>query len=69
VDYGFGPRYFAVAWAAYPAYTDGCLVFGLAIPWVEGERELAEQVRERWVTEGLRRIKPRTKTLPVRKQR
>jgi hypothetical protein len=66
VDYGFGPRSFAVAWAAYPAYADGCLVFGLAIPW-DGERELAEQVRERWITEGLRRMKPLTEQLPSRK--
>lgn len=63
VDYGFGPRYFAVAWAAYPAYRDGCLLFGLAVPW-DGERALAESVRDRWIGEGFKRLQARTDDMP-----
>jgi hypothetical protein len=66
VDYGFGPMQFSAAWAAYPAYTDACLVFAFAVPWGE-HRELAQQVRERWIDEGVRRIKPLTQERPYRK--
>lgn len=66
VDYGFGPTQFSAAWVAYPAYTDACLVFAFAVPWGE-HRELAQQVRERWIEEGVGRIKPLTEQRPYRK--
>jgi hypothetical protein len=65
VDYGLGRESFSLAWAAYPAYPDGCLVFSLAVPW-RGQRELANLVRERWVREGLKRLKPATPLSPAR---
>jgi hypothetical protein len=66
VDYGFGPMQFSAAWAAYPAYDNACLVFAFAVPWGE-HRELAQEVRERWIEEGVRRIKPLTSERPQRK--
>ena len=66
VDYGFGPMQFSAAWASYPAYTNACLVFAFAVPWGE-HRELAHQVRERWIEEGVRKIKPLTEARPYRK--
>lgn len=66
VDYGFGPMQFSAAWVAYPAYTDACLVFAFAVPWGE-HRELAQQVRQRWIEEGVRKIKPLTEKRPYRK--
>lgn len=68
VDYGFGPTQFSAAWVAYPAYSDACLVFAFAVPWGE-HRELAQQVRERWIEEGVGRIKPLTEQRPYRKTR
>lgn len=65
VDYGTGPQQFSAGWAAYPAYTDACLVFAFAVPWGE-HRELATQVRDRWIEEGVRRIKPLTEARPHR---
>lgn len=65
VDYGVGPSQFSAAWAAYPAYTDACLVFAFAVPWGE-HRELAVQVRDRWIDEGIRRLKPLTEARPHR---
>ncbi len=66
VDYGFGPMQFSAAWVAYPAYENACLVFAFAVPWGE-HRELAQQVRERWIEEGVRKIKPLTDERPQRK--
>lgn len=66
VDYGFGPMQFSAAWAAYPAYTNACLIYAFAVPWGE-HRELAQQVRERWIEDGLRKIKPLTDERPYRK--
>jgi hypothetical protein len=51
VSWGIGSADFSAAWAAYPAYKDGCLIYGVAIPWRE-QPELAKQVRDRWVAEG-----------------
>jgi hypothetical protein len=65
VDYGTGPAQFSAAWAAYPAYTDACLVFAFAVPWGD-HRELAGQVRDRWIEEGVKRIKPLTEARPHR---
>jgi hypothetical protein len=68
VDFAFGRTRFSAAWASYPAYPDGCMVFALAIPWRE-QGELASKVRERWIREGVPRLKPLTETRPFRKPR
>jgi hypothetical protein len=65
LDFGFERRKFSAAWAAYPAYPDACLVFGVAVPWGK-HPELAAQVRDRWVKEAVPRIQARTKTKPHR---
>jgi hypothetical protein len=65
VDYGFGARYFAVAWVSYPAYKDACLTLGIAIPW-DGEQKLASEVRDRWVKSGLESLEAVTEMHPVR---
>jgi hypothetical protein len=65
LDYGFGPRYFAVAWVSYPAYKDACLTLGIAIPW-DGEQKLATEVRDRWVKSGMESFEAFTEMQPVR---
>jgi len=51
VSWGIGSADFSAAWAAYPAYKDACLIYGVAVPWRE-QPELAKRVRDRWVREG-----------------
>ena len=66
-EYMFKERQVSAAWASYPAYPDACLIFGLVVPW-EGHPDLAKQVRDRWIKEGVKRLRPRTKKRPVRKE-
>jgi hypothetical protein len=63
---GFTTTSFSAAWAAFPAYSDGCLIYAVAVPWRE-HPELAKQVRDRWVKEGFKQIDARTTTRAVRK--
>jgi hypothetical protein len=65
VDFGFERRRFSAAYAAYPAYPDACMIFGVAVPWGK-HPELAMQVRDRWVKEGVPRLQARTPTKPHR---
>ncbi len=62
----FSTTSFSAAWAAYPAYGDGCLIYAVAVPWRE-HPELAQQVRDRWVNEGFRLMDPKTLERAVRK--
>ena len=66
LDFGGERRRFSAAYAAYAAYPDACLVFGMAVPWGQHE-DLAKQVRDRWVKDAVPRIRPMTKEKPVRK--
>lgn len=64
----FFTRYdFSAAWAAYPAYEDGCLVYAVVVQW-EGQRELARRVRDRWIEEGFSGLTTLTKTRPFRRE-
>jgi hypothetical protein len=65
VDVGFKTYKFSGAWAAYAAYPDACLVYAMAAPWGE-HSEMARQVRDRWVREGFRHMKPLTERKPYR---
>lgn len=65
LDVGFERRKFSAAYAAYPAYPDACLVFGMAVPW-EKHADLAKSVRDRWVKEAVPRVVPLTPTRPYR---
>lgn len=66
-EYLFEVKEVSAAWASYPAYPDACLIFGIVVPW-DGHPEIAKQVRDRWVKEAVRKLKPRTKTRPTRKE-
>src|SRR6185295_11863369 len=47
VSWGIGSADFSAAWAAYPAYPDACLIYGVAVPWRD-QGELAKKVRDRF---------------------
>jgi hypothetical protein len=66
VDVGLETHYFSVAWAAYAAYPDACLIYAVAVPWFE-QGQLARQVRDRWVKEAFQHLRPLTDTRPYRK--
>jgi hypothetical protein len=51
LNFAFTASDFSGAWAAYPAYADGCLVLAVAVPWRD-HRQLAQKLRDRWVSEG-----------------
>ena len=51
VNLGFVASEFSGAWAAYPAYGDGCLVMAIAVPWHD-HKDQAQKLRDRWVSEG-----------------
>lgn len=66
VDTAFRRRSFSAAWAAYPAYSDACLVYAIAVPW-DGQDELAKKVRDRYANEAFEQMLPLTATRPLRK--
>jgi hypothetical protein len=66
VSIGFSTTSFSAAWAAYPAYSDGCLIYAIAVPWRE-HPDLAKLVRDRFVKEGFAQINPKTPAHAVRK--
>jgi hypothetical protein len=68
VSVGFTTTSFSAAWAAYPAYSDGCLIYAVAVPWRD-HPELARQVRDRFIKEGFTQIEPKTTEHAVRKER
>lgn len=57
---------FSAAWAAYPAYNDGCLIYAVAVPWRD-HPALARQVRDRFVSEGFTQVEPKTLERATRK--
>lgn len=66
LDTAFMRREYSAAWAAYGAYPDTCLVYGVGVPWRE-HAELARQVRDRYVDEGFERMITLTPAKPERK--
>lgn len=66
LNLGFTSSEFSGAWAAYPAYADGCLVLAVAVPWRE-HKELAQKLRDRWVSEGFPRALVASDARPERK--
>jgi hypothetical protein len=62
----FSTTAFSAAWAAYPAYSDGCLIYAVAVPWRD-HPDLAKQVRDRWVKEAFTQIDAKTAVRAVRK--
>jgi hypothetical protein len=59
---------FSVAWAAYPAYQDGCIIYGTVVLWGD-HPGLAQKVRDRWAKEGFQRYVALTKAVPDRRAR
>lgn len=66
VNLGFIASEFSGAWAAYPAYPDGCLVLAIAVPWHD-HKDLAQKLRDRWVSEGFALMGTATPLRPERK--
>ena len=66
VDFGFSHHRFSAAWATYPAYPDACLIYAIAVPW-RGQKDVARELRDRFVAEGFSRMRPLTKKAPHRK--
>ena len=66
VNLGFTASEFSGAWAAYPAYPDGCLVMAVAVPWRD-HKELAQKLRDRWVSEGFALMGVASNVRPERK--
>jgi hypothetical protein len=67
VDTLLSRRRFSAAWAAYPAYPDACLVYGVAAQWFD-QPELARRVRDRFVQEGFSTLLTLTDAKPHRHQ-
>jgi hypothetical protein len=66
VNLGFVADEFSGAWAAYPAYQDACLVLAVAVPWRD-HQDLAQKLRDRFVTEGFQLMKTASDVKPERK--
>jgi hypothetical protein len=67
VDTLLSRRHFSAAWAAYPAYPEACLVYGVAAQWFD-QPELARRVRDRFVQEGFSAMLMLTDARPVRRE-
>jgi hypothetical protein len=66
VTFLFSRYEFSAAWTAYPAYDHGCLVYATVVLW-DGQPELARQLLDRFVAEGVAQVRPLTAELPMRK--
>lgn len=62
----FSSYEYAVAWTAYPAYPDGCLVFAVAASRATDPRA-AERVVLRYAREAFPLVETKTEALPFRK--
>lgn len=65
VELAFDSYAFSLAWAAYPAFPEACLVSAVAVPW-RGQPQLAARLRDRWLEDGLWRLMPFTEGAPQR---
>lgn len=64
VDLAFMHHPFSAAWAAYPRpYPDACLIYAIAVPW-RGSKDLAQELRDRFVIEGFQRMRLLTHKAP-----
>lgn len=66
IDVLFQRHEVAAAWTGYPAYPGQCMVYAVVVPWRK-HRQLAEQVRDRWVAGGFHRFVPLTQEAPSRR--
>lgn len=68
VNLGFSTTQFSAGWTAYSYYPRACMVMAVAVPWRDSVA-LAQQVRDRFLTEAFPLAKPLTETRPIRKPR
>lgn len=68
LSFGFSRPQFSAAWAAFPVYPKACLISAVVVPW-EGQRALADRLRDRFIHEGFAQTRPLTETRPFRKDR
>jgi hypothetical protein len=65
VSWGLSSAEFSVAWTAYPAYPDACLIYGIGVQWKD-QPEAAKRVRDRFVNEGFAGLETLTPDKPFR---
>lgn len=68
LSFAFSRPQFSAAWAAYSIYPHACLISAVAVPWrSKANTELAQKVRDRFVSEGFAQFQPLTDVRPTRK--
>lgn len=68
LNWGFSRPEFSAAWTAYPTYANTCVISAVAVPWRD-RKDLAEQVRDRFVQEGFAQFVPIATARPEQKPR
>jgi hypothetical protein len=68
VSWGISSAEFSVAWTAYPAYPNACLIYGIGVRWNE-QPELAKLARDRFVNEGFAELQALTPEKPFRHEK
>ncbi len=67
LNWGLSRVEFSGAWAAYPAYTNACLIYAVGVPWRE-HQDLAQKLRDRFMEEGFAQMDTLTTDRPYRKE-
>lgn len=68
VSWGISSAEFSVAWTAYPAYPNACLIYGIGVRW-DDQPELAKLVRDRFMNEGFAELQTLTAEKPFRHEK
>jgi hypothetical protein len=68
VSWGISSAEFSVAWTAYPAYPNACLVYGVGVRWND-QPELAKAARDRFMNEGFTEFQALTQDKPYRHEK
>ena len=66
LNWGLSRVEFSGAWAAYPAYSNACLIYAVGVPWRE-HGDLAQKLRDRFIDEGFALMNTLTTERPYRK--
>jgi hypothetical protein len=68
VSWGISSAEFSVAWTAYPAYPNACLIYGIGVRW-DDQPELAKLARDRFMNEGFTELQTLTTDKPFRHEK
>jgi hypothetical protein len=68
VSWGISSAEFSVAWTAYPAYPNACLIYGVGVRWND-QPDLAKAIRDRFVNEGFTELQALTPEKPFRHEK